>query len=122
MAKNLSHYDILRREFDAEDGSFLIQLRCDFHWDKNAFQRLTQAMYEVAKDLENQDHLPKWVAHGFWFVEKFTSQWTNPNFSAPEKEYHENCLELLDYLGGYLFDGLSPLMDNALEIWVYKNE
>lgn len=120
MTHDLSHYQILQQEFDAEDGSFLIQLRCDFYWDKSAFTRLTQNMYEVAKDLENQPNIPKWVANGFWYVEKFTKEWTNhPNFPSPDQEYHEDCLELLYFLCDYLFENGVGLVEGALENWVY---
>lgn len=35
---------ILRREFEAEDGSFLLSLRVHADWDKAAFSRLVRAM------------------------------------------------------------------------------
>jgi hypothetical protein len=35
---------VLAREFRAGEGSFLLQLRVDLHWDKDAFKRLTEAM------------------------------------------------------------------------------
>lgn len=40
---NLSHDKILQQEFDGEDGSFLIQLRCNFYWDKLALERLVKS-------------------------------------------------------------------------------
>ncbi|WP_344978752.1 hypothetical protein [Streptosporangium fragile] len=42
--------ELLRREFDAEDGSFLVQLRCDLQWDRQAFSRLEQAMRRVCAE------------------------------------------------------------------------
>lgn len=43
--------DVLRREFHAEEGSFLIQLRVRLQWDWDAFRRLTGAMYDVADEV-----------------------------------------------------------------------
>lgn len=40
---------ILRNEFAAEEGSFLLQLRVENHWDKSAFDRLTEAMFQCCK-------------------------------------------------------------------------
>ena len=31
---------VLRREFGAEEGSFLLKLRCEMEWDKKAFSPL----------------------------------------------------------------------------------
>lgn len=120
---NLTPYEILKYEFDGEPLSFLFQLRGNMVWDKVAFQRLTQAMYEVATDFYEKEDVPKWIANGFWFAEQLTKEWSNhPNFPKPESEYHESSLELLYFLSDYLFaDGVS-LQDGALEIWVYQGE
>ncbi len=40
---------VLRREFSAEEGTFLLQLRVKLHWDKEAFDRLTEAMFQCCK-------------------------------------------------------------------------
>jgi hypothetical protein len=39
MLANVDDLDMLRHEFNAEDGSFLVQLRVDYHWGP-AFCRL----------------------------------------------------------------------------------
>ncbi len=112
-------YTILRHEFNGEDGSFLIRLRCDLYWDAAAFQRLTQAMFQVAAACEDRDQLPKWIAQGFWYAETFARDWTaHPNFPRqPGVNYTEGC-ELLYCLSSYLFNGFSPLEDGQLAAWV----
>jgi hypothetical protein len=40
---------ILKHEFSAEEGSFLLQLRVRYRWDKSAFDRLTEAMGQCCK-------------------------------------------------------------------------
>lgn len=42
----------LAREFRAGEGSFLLQLRIDLYWDKEAFLRLTEAMRACCKDYQ----------------------------------------------------------------------
>src|SRR5579872_6244387 len=39
----------LAHEFHAGKGSFLLQLRGDYHWDKEAFNRLTESMRMCCK-------------------------------------------------------------------------
>jgi len=41
---------VLRREFDAQEGSFIFQARCHYEWDWDAFRSLTSAMYDVADE------------------------------------------------------------------------
>ncbi len=55
----------LRDEFDAADGSFLSQLRCQLHWDKIAFARLVSAMECCAKAHEGRGTVERWMANGF---------------------------------------------------------
>ena len=40
---------ILRHEFSAEEGSFLLKLYVKNRWDKSAFDRLTEAMLQCCK-------------------------------------------------------------------------
>lgn len=43
----------LAREFRAGKGSFLLQLRIDGYWDKDAFRHLTEAMRACCKDYQH---------------------------------------------------------------------
>jgi hypothetical protein len=56
---------LLRREFGAEDGSFLLQLRVDLLWDRAAFSRLEQAMRRVCASQESRQQLGHWLVEGF---------------------------------------------------------
>ena len=47
MLGNVDDLALLRQEFTAGDGSFLLRLRIDLHWDRPAFSRLEQAMRRV---------------------------------------------------------------------------
>lgn len=115
---------ILWHEFFAEEGSFLIQLRVDHHWDKAAFDHLTEAMrlcckqYEQAQKTEEQRmqavkaELPRWLASGFWYLSQFVRDWTShPAWKekyARDPDYFDKAYERLDGLALWFFEGLSP--------------
>jgi tetratricopeptide (TPR) repeat protein len=106
---------VLRREFDAEEGSFLIQIRCRLEWDWNAFRRLTSAMYDVADAVKGQPSIETWIAEGFWFCDTWIRDHTShPNFPRPPDEAYQDALALLDQLASFLFTGLNPYKDDTL--------
>ena len=107
--------DILRREFYAEEGSFLIQARVHLEWDWDAFRRLASAMYDVADEVKGQPSIETWIAEGFWYCETFIRDWTShPNFPRPTEEAYQDALELLHNLASFLFTGLNPYNDDTL--------
>jgi len=104
--------DILRREFYAEEGSFLIQARCRLEWDWDAFRRLTSAMYDVADEVKGQPSIETWIAEGFWFCETWITDWKrHPNSPRPPEDYRD-AIELIHNLASFLFTGLNPYNDN----------
>ena len=105
---------ILRHEFDAADGSFLLQLRCDLTWDRAAFSRLVLAMEQCAAAHSGRDAIERWVAEGFWYLEQFTPDWsTHPNFPRPHgDQYYEAAYQRLRDLSYWLFVGDSPYQGN----------
>src|SRR5215469_13257297 len=50
---------ILRHEFSAGEGSFLLKLRVNHRWDKFAFDRLTEAMLQCCKHYMQETSLPE---------------------------------------------------------------
>jgi len=106
--------EILRREFDAEEGSFLLEARCRANWDWDAFRRLTGAMYDVADEAKGQPSIETWIAEGFWYCDTFISDWTrHPNSPRPPKDYRD-AIELIHNLAYFLFIGKSPYKDDTL--------
>lgn len=115
---------ILWNEFFAEEGSFLLQLRVDFYWDKAAFDRLTEAMRECCKDYEREQRteeqrmlaietmLPRWLASGFWYLSVFVpSHISHPVWKeklAREPEYFHKACDRLQSLASWFFEGQSP--------------
>jgi tetratricopeptide (TPR) repeat protein len=121
QAEKLKHPDVpgsardnLRREFNAEEGSFLIQARVRLEWDWDAFRRLTSAMYDVADAVKGQPSIETWIAQGFWFCDTFIRDWTShPNFPRPPEEAYRDALELLSNLASFLFTGGNPYKDDT---------
>lgn len=109
--------EILKRQFDGEDGSFLLKARCELNWNWDAFRKLTSAMYDVADESRNQNSIETWIAHGFWFCDTWIRDWTShPDFPRPNKEAYDDSIELIHDLSYFLFVGESPYDDNTLEM------
>jgi hypothetical protein len=107
---------ILKSEFDAEDGSFLLIVRCELRWDIEAFRRLTSAMYDMATKLKGSEVIPTWIANGFWYCDTWVRDWTSHrNFPRPQTDYYDSSLQLLRDLACFLFFGESPYEDDTLE-------
>ena len=108
--------EILKREFDAEEGSFLLQARCQLKWDWGAFRALTGAMYDVADEARRKPSIETWIAHGYWFSDTWIKSWTNhPDFPRPSTEAYADAIELIHDLAYFLFVGESPYEDDTLQ-------
>ncbi len=122
------YYTVLEHEFLADDGSFLLQLRCNLTWDKAAFTRLTDAMLACCKAYDARDQrptlmdsaydktrLPRWLAEGFWYLSFFVRDWTtHPSWketTAPEQDYYDRAYERLYMLAAWFFTGHCPSID-----------
>ena len=99
--------EFLRREFDAEEGSFLLRLRGDLEWDRTAFTRLEQAMRAACEQCQGDEKLDRWLADGFYEVATWVPMWTShANFPRPAPEaYYEDCLERISDLASWFFRG-----------------
>ena len=111
----MSPREILKSEFDAEEGSFLIQVRVGLKWDWDAFRRLTSAMYDVADEVKGQPSIETWIAEGFWYCDTFIRDWTShPSLPRPPEKAYRDALALLGDLASFLFTGLNPYKDDTL--------
>jgi hypothetical protein len=101
---------ILKNEFEAGDGSFLIKLRPNLEWDKAAFNRLASAMKLCAERVSLEPKLERWVAEGFWFVPRFVREWaTHSSFpKVYPTEYYERAFTRLEDLAYRYLMGQSP--------------
>ncbi len=115
-AKN--YLDILRNEFEAGNDSFLIQLRGDLVWSKQAFAHLVSAMQDCCLDLEGAERVDRWLANGFWYVAWFVESWT-AHGDFPRKfpdQYYKDAYLLLSELASYFFTGEHPRLDRRFRL------
>ena len=112
----MSPREILKREFDAEDESFLMRARCELTWDGAAFRRLTSAMFDVASEERRKSSIETWIASGFWFIDSWIGEWTgHPHFPHPPEPEHSEAIQLIHDLCFYLFIGESPYEGDKLQ-------
>jgi hypothetical protein len=106
-------WSALRQEFQAAEGSFLLNVRTALEWDVVAFRRLTREMLAYVRSREPGRDIPQWAAEGFWFASWFVESWTqHPNFPRPlPAEYYRDAYERLHDLAFWLFQGTCPYED-----------
>ena len=56
----------LRREFQADEGSFLAIAQDERRWDKAVFRELIEAMRDCCVRCADDEQLDRWMAHGFF--------------------------------------------------------
>lgn len=104
----MNQLDVLRHEFRAGEGSFLLALRTEYHWDRVAFTRLEQAMRSVAVEYADRDQIDRWLADGYYYVSTFVPGHTqHPDFPRPDPDaYYQACIRRLRDLASWFFSGL----------------
>lgn len=101
--------EILRSEYSAEPGSFLLTARVERRWDPEAFQRLQRAMLEVCREVSGHDSIERWIADCFWYVEGFVREdCAHPAFPQPVPGYYEAAKRRTFDLSSWLFTGQCP--------------
>jgi hypothetical protein len=112
MTSSPWYLTVLREEFSAKEGSFLLFLRGEMIWNREAFTRLTQAMLAYCKGMENEDFVPRWVAEGFWYMSFYVRGFTlHPRWKKiilQDEEYYERAYKRLDDLASWFFEGRCP--------------
>jgi hypothetical protein len=107
-----TYLDLLRHEFEANEGSFLLQLRVDHLWDRAAFTRLTEAMRECCEQHDSMVMVERWLAEGYWFLSSVVRDISeHPNFRRPfEADYYARAYQRLWNLADWFFTGLRPYL------------
>jgi hypothetical protein len=106
---------ILRSEFDAEEGSFLLKMRCELAWDVDVFERVSSAMASCCRAKEGDGLIERWISEGFWYYSWAVKDWTtHPNFPRYHvAEYYQAAYEYLNDLAFWFFVGESPWTDGG---------
>ncbi|WP_210203234.1 hypothetical protein [Labrys okinawensis] len=100
----------LQREFQAGEGSFVLRLRSDLQWDRQAFGNLVSAMQACCREHESTQVLDRWMAEGFWYTQWFVRSWVDhPNFPRTyTQDYYQKACTRLDDLAQWFFSGINP--------------
>lgn len=110
-----NYLEVLKNEFEAGEGSFLIQLRPHLEWDKASFSRLVAAMKTCCECQGEQQMVERWIADGFWYLSHFVEDWTThknfPRVHSPE--YYEQAYVHLYFLACWYFQGESFCEEEA---------
>ena len=100
----------LKDELNAEDGSFLLELRADLNWNHDSFINLLTELNAECKRTREIQNLPRNIASGIWYISGFIKNWTeHKNF--PKKysdEYYRKACELINHLAYTYFMAESP--------------
>jgi hypothetical protein len=110
--RNHDCIETLKREFlevdpTGGDEPFLVKLRIDREWDREAFSRLVTAMKVYCEEHAHDEHVERWVAHGFWYLQLFTREFTtHPHYpKSHPPAYYEAAHQLIDDLAYWFFVG-----------------
>ncbi|SEB36749.1 Immunity protein 41 [Tenacibaculum sp. MAR_2009_124] len=97
-------------EFDAKEGSFLLELRTDLNWNHRAFLNLLNNLLQECKKTNDHIILNRNIAEGVWYISHFIKNWsTHRNFRKEySDEYYEKAYELIYDLATYYFSSFSP--------------
>ncbi|WP_299158797.1 Imm41 family immunity protein [uncultured Tenacibaculum sp.] len=110
-------------ELNAENGSFLLELRTDFNWNHNSFINLLSELNNECKQTKGDENLSRDIASGIWYISDFIKSWTkHKNF--PKKysdEYYKKAYELINDLAYSYFTSESPYQsENKIDNHITK--
>lgn len=109
--------ETLRREFQAEDGSFLAIAQEERRWDKAAFRDLIEVMRDGCVRCAEDEQLDRWMAHGFFYVPAFVRAWTQQSdFHRPGDTYWQQAMNLLEVLSHWFFWGEPPTQEGDVDV------
>ena len=105
----------LKDELNAENGSFLLELRTDFNWNHNSFVNLLSELNNECKRTKEDQYLSRDIASGIWYISDFIKSWTeHKNFQKKySAEYYEKAYELINDLAHSYFMSESPYQSES---------
>lgn len=108
----------LKDELNAEDGSFLLELRTNLIWNHNSFINLLTEINREYKRTKEDSKLSREIASGIWYISDLIKSWTeHENFPKKHSaEYYEKSFELINDLAYSYFMSESPYQsENEIE-------
>ena len=99
----------LRDELNAEEGSFLLELRSGLHWNHEAFINLLKEAHEEYVRTKNDTTLEREIAHGLWYISHFVKDWsTHENFPKVYSDtYYSKAYDIIHDIAYEYFMGES---------------
>ena len=100
----------LKDELNAENGSFLLELRTYLNWNHDSFINLLTELNKECKRTKENLNLSRDTASGIWYISDFIKNWTeHQNFPKEFAEkYYEKAYELINDLAYTYFMAESP--------------
>lgn len=89
----------LKDELNAENGSFILELRTELKWNHNSFINLLTKINSECKRTKESSSLPRDIAGRIWYISEFIKSWTEHK-SFP-KEY---TAEYYEKAHGFIYD------------------
>ncbi len=105
-------------ELNAENGSFILELRTELKWNHNSFLNLVSKLDKEFKSTKNENKLNREIACGVWYISNFIKDWSqHENFpKILAEEYYTKSYELIDDLAYQYFMAESIYeTENAIE-------
>lgn len=95
----------IKDELNAEEGSFLLELRTDLNWNHSSFVNLLTELNNECKRTKGNPNLSREIASGIWFISDFIKNWTeHKNFpKIYPQEYYAKSYELITDLANTYF-------------------
>ena len=87
-------------ELNAENGSFILELRTELKWNHNSFLNLVSKLNKEFESTKNENKLKREIACGVWYISNFIKDWSqHENFpKILTEEYYTKSYELIDDL------------------------
>lgn len=120
----------LKDELNAENGSFLLELRSELNWNHNAFMNLLTELFAEYKRTKANPELSRDIASGIWYISNFIENWTeHEDFpKIYSNKYYEMAYELIyDFAYAYFmseipYESESDIENKLIELeTIYNN-
>ena len=104
----------LTQELNAEEGSFLLELRTGMHWDHTSFMNLLTGLFAYCQGVNEDEQLDRSMASGIYTASVFIKSWAeHPNFPKQQSDqYYTKSYEVLDELVEFYFTGTTAYMND----------
>ena len=107
----------LLEELNAEEGSFLLELRTNLAWNHHSFVKFLLQLEEYCVQNQNEANLNRAYASEICYISHFVKEWsTHEGFKSIQSEaYFELAYQLIHDLSYHYFIGESVYND-SLEV------